>query len=275
LKKELWTDQDKQHLLHFGEAIHQEDVLDACLAIEGANEETKERSHSYCRVWSTKVCQRQEPEAFERLRRVLGEELGFQGNTEDYYHASNSHLSHVIETRQGLPILLSVLWMHVGQLADISVHGVGLPGHFIVRTTEADGTFAYVDPFRSGQRLTKQDAQVLVENLYKGKLQWEESFLNVVPTNCIIERILRNLLNTHAMRKQPHALYRTLRFYQRLRPERPETYVQCGNIAAALDTIPLALESFRTFVALFPNHPAIDQVIDTVDTLTRQIGYVH
>ena len=40
-------------------------------------------------------------------------ENGFHGSFTDYQHASNSYLNKVIEDREGLPITLSVLFMHL------------------------------------------------------------------------------------------------------------------------------------------------------------------
>ena len=44
-------------------------------------------------------------------------ELGYAGNSEDYYDPRNSSLSDVLDRRRGIPITLSVLHIEVGRRA--------------------------------------------------------------------------------------------------------------------------------------------------------------
>src|SRR5688500_8964931 len=67
------------------------------------------------------------------LSRYLFHELGFRGNTQNYYDPRNSYFNQVLDRRTGLPITLSLVAMSVGSRAGLEVHGVGLPGHFIVK----------------------------------------------------------------------------------------------------------------------------------------------
>ena len=92
----------------------------------------------------------------ETLVEFLGDELRFRGNAEDYYNINNSLLPEVIETRVGLPITLSLIYMFIGRRAGLKVDGVGLPGHFIVRHGED-----FFDPFGGGRRLGLDDCRAL------------------------------------------------------------------------------------------------------------------
>src|SRR6266571_4016497 len=67
------------------------------------------------------------------LGRYLFHELGFRGNTQNYYDPRNSYFNEVLDRRLGLPITLSLVAMSVGERAGLSVVGVGLPGHFIAK----------------------------------------------------------------------------------------------------------------------------------------------
>ncbi|MGH9719560.1 MAG: transglutaminase family protein, partial [Bryobacteraceae bacterium] len=65
--------------------------------------------------------------------RYLFEELGFRGNTDDYYNPANSCLNDVLTARLGIPITLSVVYIEIARRLGRPVFGVGLPGHFVVR----------------------------------------------------------------------------------------------------------------------------------------------
>ncbi|WP_037912900.1 transglutaminase family protein [Actinacidiphila yeochonensis] len=105
----------------------------------------------------------------EALHRVLGAGHGFHGTDADYGRLESSLLQEVLRRRRGLPILLSVVWMEVARRAGAPVHGVGLPGRFVVALGDVGGAgaagaepFVLVDPFDGGRPLSPVDADLLV-----------------------------------------------------------------------------------------------------------------
>ena len=54
-------------------------------------------------------------EALIALNRYVFEELGFSGNTDDYYDPRNSYLNEVIDRKLGIPITLAVLYIEIGR----------------------------------------------------------------------------------------------------------------------------------------------------------------
>src|SRR5580704_17315267 len=65
-------------------------------------------------------------------------ELGFRGNEEDYYNPANCCLNHVIDSKLGIPITLSIVYMEIARRLAKPVSGVGLPGHFVIRYDDPD-----------------------------------------------------------------------------------------------------------------------------------------
>src|SRR5438552_9903098 len=76
---------------------------------------------------------------FDGMRAYLFETLGFRGNTRDYGDPENSFLDSVLERRVGIPISLAVVVMEVGRRIGAPVHGVGMPGHFLVMAAAREG----------------------------------------------------------------------------------------------------------------------------------------
>ncbi len=118
---------------------------------------------------------------------LLGVELGFRGNEDDYYAEENSLLPRVIEHRRGNPITLCLVYIAVGRRAGLPVHGVGLPGHFVVR---AGGVF--FDPFHGGRRLQLEDCQKLLESQ---SLELQPHHLLPCKPRVMLARMLNNLLH--------------------------------------------------------------------------------
>jgi regulator of sirC expression with transglutaminase-like and TPR domain len=125
------------------------------------------------------------------LARFLCDEEGFNGNFQSYDDPANSYLSEVLRLRTGLPILLSLLYCEVGRRAGLSISGVGLPGHFIVRIDEPEPIF--LDPFNGGRRLEIADCATLVEEIFSGELRFRPDMLHPSTPREFLTRILRNL----------------------------------------------------------------------------------
>lgn len=122
------------------------------------------------------------------LRRVIAIEDGIGGNVDDYHDPANSFLHRVLDTRRGIPISLSVLWIEIGRRAGIEMVGVGLPGHFVVY---AGGQM--VDPFHYGEAIGFDEAAGLVAAALGGAPRLDRSWLSPVDTTGIMQRMLRNL----------------------------------------------------------------------------------
>lgn len=92
---------------------------------------------------------------------LLGARHGFKGRPGDYQYLRSALLHEVLRRRRGLPILLSVVWIEVARRAGAPVHGVALPGHFVVGFGAHDEQ-VLADPFAGGGVLTPMDAELLV-----------------------------------------------------------------------------------------------------------------
>lgn len=124
-----------------------------------------------------------------------------RGNAEDYYNVRNSLLSEVHRTGLGIPITLSVLGMELGRRAGVGIVGVGMPGHFLVRSEDDRDLFA--DPFGGGRMLDREGVRQLFTRITSGRAPWNEAYFRVVSTRDIVFRILNNI--SVACNKSPAA----------------------------------------------------------------------
>lgn len=84
-------------------------------------------------------------------------ELGFHGDLLNYYDPRNSYLNCVIDSRRGIPITLAVLYQAFAAAIDIPLHGINLPGHFMLGVCHGNHSRTLIDVFHQGKRLTWQD----------------------------------------------------------------------------------------------------------------------
>jgi regulator of sirC expression with transglutaminase-like and TPR domain len=138
------------------------------------------------------------------LHAVLYVESAFRApDAGEYHDARNSLLDLVLTRRIGLPISLSIVELEVAWRLGIALHGVGLPGHFIVGT--AGG--ALLDPAGGGRRLTPDDCQALLRRSLGERVLFHSGMVRPVGRHEILARVLRNLRSVHlAGRDWPAAL---------------------------------------------------------------------
>lgn len=125
------------------------------------------------------------------VARYLFGELGFRGNSGEYYDWRNSCLDQVIDARVGIPITLSVLMIEVARRVGVRLVGVGMPSHFLVRTQDDEDRF--FDPFGGGLELDAAGARTLFERVTRGQAAWREQYLQPTPDRHIVIRMLNNL----------------------------------------------------------------------------------
>jgi regulator of sirC expression with transglutaminase-like and TPR domain len=123
---------------------------------------------------------------------VLYVEEGFRGNTEDYYDARNSYLNEVIERKTGIPISLSVLYKALADRLGLSMAGVNLPAHFVLRTGRGESTL-FVDPFHAGVLLDRRGCEQRVSELTGQDASLSDEQLAPCPSALVVARMLRNL----------------------------------------------------------------------------------
>jgi regulator of sirC expression with transglutaminase-like and TPR domain len=119
--------------------------VDAAVALQTLDALGEELAHAVQSAQTTPDAEAQ----VDACVHVLSATHGFTGDREHYDDPANSMLDVVLETRRGLPILLSVVYAEVGRRAGIPLAGVGLPGHFVVGHFGADPPLLR-DPFADG-----------------------------------------------------------------------------------------------------------------------------
>lgn len=154
------------------------------------------------------------------LDQFLFAESGYHGSRSEYYHPANSQLDRVIDEREGLPITLSILYMELARRLEVTLHGVGLPGHFIVGYQADGGELELIDVFERGRKLTRAEADRMVVQ-YANRLPTDDDF-RPQSTREILIRVLRNLLGTAQNSRDHDALLRYSSALMALDPMEPQ-----------------------------------------------------
>lgn len=148
---------------------------------------------------------------FEGILRQFHHHL--TGNTADYGDPRNSYLHAVLHRGLGIPITLSVVAIELGRRLGVPVHGVGLPGHFMVGCGEL-----FADPFHLGRIYTVEELEPAWQRMTGIREPLDQRLLGSVTSRGLVLRMLNNLKATFVAMDDPVPL-RTL---ARLRSAFPE-----------------------------------------------------
>lgn len=193
-------------------------------------------------IKAARVAEGEEEETLAALDRYLFEDNGFHGSRTEYNDRANSYLNEVLDDREGLPITLSVLYMELGRQLGLTIEGVPLPGHFVVRYVPAEGESQLIDVFDRGARVSRDEAEERIL-LATGRPARDEYF-EPATRRSILVRMLRNLLGlsqrageADRARAYLDAILLIDEYDLEARSMRAVVRVQSGDRAGALDDV--------------------------------------
>jgi regulator of sirC expression with transglutaminase-like and TPR domain len=203
-------------------------------------------------------------------------ELGFRGNREHYYAADNSFLNCVLERRVGLPIMLSLLCMVLGQRMGLDIVGIGFPGHFMARYRDALGTWL-LDPF-NGQVLDADQATAYLAGILGQSITLSPDAYEAVSPVALAHRILLNLRNVYLGNRDHLSAVRVADYLLVLTPENPALWQERGLLHYYTENWEAAAHDLRRYFFLagclwlaLGHQPNGDAVAASLDPQTQQL----
>ena len=205
------------------------------------------------------------------LNHYFFDELGFAGNSAEFYDPRNSFLNEVIDRRLGIPITLSILYIEIGRRAGLKLRGVSFPGSFLVKCAVRDGAIV-LDPYARGASLSIEDLRQRLRVLRNGAEIAPEtvcSMITAAGNKEILARMLRNLkciyLDQDEMTKALAAVDRIIA----VEPGAALEFRDRGEIHLKLECFRAALADFRQYLALAPRADDADAVLRQVAELQQ------
>jgi regulator of sirC expression with transglutaminase-like and TPR domain len=201
------------------------------------------------------------------LNQFLFDDLGYWGNTDDYYDPRNSYLNEVIDRKTGTPISLSILYIELGRRIGLPLEGVSFPGHFLVRLRLRGGTLV-LDPFAGGTpqseaELRERLQRVIPEGAAGGVAPVElplDQFLEPASNRQILARVLRNLKGIYREKDKPERMLEVLNRMLVVAPDASSELRDRGYVYQRLECWRPALKDLRDYVEREPEAPDLDDV---------------
>ena len=193
------------------------------------------------------------PERLAMLDRQLFEVEGFSGNEDDYFDPRNSYLNDVIDRRTGIPITVSVVYLEVGWRLGLPLVPVSFPAHFLVASTV--GTRVFIDPFNRGARIPAAELVARLAPMAGGTGQARQILPRVTTPASrreVAMRMLRNLRQIYARRKDNNRLLVVVNRMVALDPKDPVAVRERGHVLAEMECYQAAYHDYQHYLRLAP-----------------------
>ncbi len=200
----------------------------------------------------------------DALGRYLFQDLGFHGNSDDYYNPENSYFNKVLELRTGIPITLSLLFIEVARRLGVRCHGVGMPGHFLVGL---EGEEVYFDPFNGRGPLGPDSCREIAQQLFGDRLNWQDSYLTPCTKYEFLYRILNNLKVVYERTDAPDKALRVVERMVMVRPDLASTYLEMATLQVRQQMYRSAIRSLETYLREAGDTSDASRVRDWIESI--------
>lgn len=187
----------------------------------------------------------------EAANQYLFQELGFAGNSQNYYDPRNSCLNEVLTARTGIPIALAVVYLEIGRRLAKPVFGIGLPGHFLVQYRDPHFS-AFIDVFHGGRMLTTAECFELAGQATGTAIPSDPRLLAPVGKRQIAMRMLNNLRGVYLFRRAYGKALQTLDLMLAADPNAAEEYKQRGIVHVQMRNFNAARSDLEKYLRLAP-----------------------
>jgi regulator of sirC expression with transglutaminase-like and TPR domain len=185
----------------------------------------------------------------EMLAEVIARAYAYRGDSETYDDLQNADLVRVIERRKGLPVALSILYLHVARAQAWQAEGLAFPGHFLIRIG-IDGARHVIDPFHEGSVRDAAELRALLQQVLGPDAELQPSHFDPVPDRDVLLRLENNVRLRLAKREDWAQAARSLDRMLAIAPDRADLLFEAGQHNARLDKRRAAIAAYERLLGL-------------------------
>lgn len=212
----------------------------------------------------------------EKLNEFFFDDKKFQPNVSDYYNPINNYLNIVLEKRTGIPITLSLIYIHLASYMDFKLHPVNFPSHFLVKYVLDEDTdeSIVIDTFNKGRIMDDYILQDLLNKAYpRSTISLSNNLMNKANSSQILIRVLNNLKNGYMEVDDLNKIMKINEMILSLDSSSSEALRDKGIILYRNKKYQQALEILYNYIDLNPEADDIDRILELVkqirNTLTK------
>jgi regulator of sirC expression with transglutaminase-like and TPR domain len=202
---------------------------------------------------------------------VLYVEEGIGGNREEYYDPRNSYLNEVLDRRLGIPISLSVVYRTVAEHLGLSMAGVNLPAHFMLRVDDDERTW-FVDPFHAGAIYTRKRCEQRLSEIAQQPVVLTDSLAAPCSIAVVVSRILKNLKAIYWNTQDVASILPVQRRLVALNPNEPAELRDLGVLCVHAERLGEAIDPLEAYLQSDPPSDDAREIRVLLDVVRRHVA---
>lgn len=185
------------------------------------------------------------------MKAVINDENKYTGDVESYDDLQNASLIRVIERRKGLPVTLSVIYIHVGRVNGWDVAGLDFPGHFLCRI-QKDGQRVIFDPFNDCRVREAPDLRALVKTLKGPDAELSATYYAPADNRSILFRLQNSIKYRQIEMEDYDGALKTVDAMRLLDPAEFRLLLDAGVLYARTDQTVSAIKMLEEYITKTP-----------------------
>ncbi len=210
----------------------------------------------------------------EKLNEFFFEDIKFHPNINDYYNPINNYLNMVLEKKIGIPITLSIIYIHLASFLNFELQPVNFPSHFLVKYVldKDSNEYIIIDPFNKGRIMDDYILQDLLNKVNpKLKVSISNSMLEKASSSQILIRILNNLKNGYVEVDDLEKIETINEMILSLDGFNTEAIRDSGIVLFRNKKFKESLKRFYKYIELNPEAEDIDKILEMIRQIRNAI----
>ena len=182
------------------------------------------------------------------LKHVLVDVHGYTGDVQTYDDLQNADLFRVIDRRKGLPIALSILYVHIGQAQGWDVRALNFPGHVLCRIEDTDGERLVFDPFENARLMNAPDMRALIKMVIGPKAELSADFYAPATKREMLIRLQNNIKLRQIETENYKDALQTVQAMRLVDPNEYRLLLDAGVLLARLGQKKAAIQELENYI---------------------------
>ena len=202
---------------------------------------------------------------------VLFVEEEIRGNRDNYDDPRNSYLNEVLDRGLGIPITLSLVYRAVAEQLGLTMTGVNLPLHFMLRIDDA-GQPWFVDPFHGGAVYDRRGCEQKLSEIAERELNLPDSAFESCSSRVLISRMLRNLKVIYGRAGEISSLLPIQRRLTALNRNEPSELRDLGVLSVQADCLSEAIDPLAAYLVHSSSADDAAEIGDLLKAVRREVA---
>ncbi len=276
-------EQARQKLRALGQQITEQpqtplDIADCALLLAVLDDPTRDPAPYQAHLESVRAMAASAPVAPtpQQAARWLGDSLagvqGYLGDNDTYDDLHNADLMMVIDRRRGLPVSLSIFYLHLGRACGWQMDGLAFPGHFLVRLG-IEGQRQILDPFHGGRPVDAAGLRALLKAVEGPDAELNPHHYAPVTDLTVLLRLRNNLFSRHMQADRYDAAAHVIDSMLLLDPTDPTLWREAAVTRIKQGQLRHAISALETLIHLPTTSAPLKHEAST--WLTRLLSRLH